>query len=97
MRHRAARQGLHSKAVGPCWLRQFNIVQATAKSGDQVHSAGPWFHGDAIAEHLRQVVRQRPAPCSVKGSHAFDVSREVACGHEIGDDTLLERWMPQIS
>ena len=97
MRYRVARQGVHGKTVGLCEPRQFNIIKATAEPGDQVHSAWPWFHGDAIAEHLRQVIRQRPAPGAVQGSHALEMSREVACRYEIGDDTLFERCMPQIS
>jgi len=40
MRHRAARQGLHRKSRGLCELRQFNIVKAAAKSGEQVLPPG---------------------------------------------------------
>jgi len=97
MRCRSARQGFHGKPAGLCKLRQLDVADAGAEPRDQMHPTGLEIHGDPIAEHRFKAARQRPAACRIKGTHAFEMAREVTLGHESGNHALLERRMPQMS
>src|SRR5215475_6103814 len=62
-----------------------------------MHPAGLEIHGDLIAERRVQALRHRPAARRIKCTHALEMAREVTCGHEVGDDPLLERRMTEMA
>src|SRR5215467_4544007 len=85
-RGRAARQSFHRETGSLRKRRQFDVADAGGEPRDQVHPARLEIDANATAEDRGQAVRQRAAARRIQRLHPFEMAREVACGHEIGND-----------